>query len=225
MRKLKTKKIVPFIKNSFLNLKLTLVQMLWANVHLGHRRKFLNVKIKPYLLGLRNDVYILNLFKTIYQLKLIMSIITNLISLRNKLLVIKDKDAFNFKVSLFFKNVYFYDKKWIGGLLTNFKRIKYGLKFKEENSSRGGLRRMKRFPSLVFFFDVDLSFWAVAEASNLDLPIAAVIDSNINFLNIINYFVVGNNKSFESSYLYLNLLRNSVLKGHQKEILKILKIC
>ena len=152
MIKLKSKKLVPFIKNSFLNLKLTLVQMLWANVHLGHRRKFLNVKIKPYLLGLRNDVYILNLFKTIYQLKLIMSIITNLISLRNKLLVIKDKDSFNFKSSLIFKNVYFYDKKWIGGLLTNFKRIKYGLKFKEENSSRGGLRRMKRFPSLVFFF-------------------------------------------------------------------------
>ena len=84
---------------------------------------------------------------------------------------------------------------------------------------------MKRFPSLVFFFDVDLSFWAVAEASNLDLPIAAVIDSNINFLNIINYYVVGNNKSFESSYLYLNLIRNSILKGHQKEILKILRIC
>jgi|TARA_R110000744_G_scaffold269171_6_gene382566 ribosomal protein S2 len=62
------------------------------------------------------------------------------------------------------------------------------------------------------------------EASNLEIPIASVIDSNVSLLNHVNFPVLGNNKSFEALFLYLNVIVNSVLKGKQKELLKILSI-
>jgi ribosomal protein S2 len=79
-------------------------------------------------------------------------------------------------------------------------------------------------PSLVFFFDVDLSRWALIEAANLEILVVSIVDSNTSLINHINYPIIGNNKSFESLFLYLSIIVNSVLKGHQKELLKILNI-
>jgi len=62
------------------------------------------------------------------------------------------------------------------------------------------------------------------ESSNLEIPIGSIVDTNTNFLDYINYPIIGNNKSFEAMYLYLNLIKNAVLKGRQKELLKILRI-
>jgi ribosomal protein S2 len=99
------------MKSISLNLKLNLKQMLVSNVHLGHTRKFLNVKIKPYLLGYRSNIYILNLTHTLYQFKVFANIIINLVSLRQKILIIKDRDLFNFRPLLELRNIYYYDKK------------------------------------------------------------------------------------------------------------------
>ena len=96
---------------SNLNLKLTLNQMLISNVHIGHTKKFLNVNIKPYLLGSRNNIYILNITKTTFQFKLLINILINLISLRQKVLIVKDRDIFNFRRLLNLKNIYYSDSK------------------------------------------------------------------------------------------------------------------
>lgn len=212
------------IKLVSLTIKLNLKQMLASNVHLGHTRKFLNVRIKPYLLGYRNTVYILNLTYTLYQFKLFANIVINLISLRQKVLIVKDRDLFNFRSLLELRNIYYYDKKWIGGVLTNFKKVRQSEKFRLENTTYNSLGSMRFMPSMVFFFDADLSHWALIEASNLEIPITAVIDSNVVLLNRINYPIVGNNKAFEPIFLYLNLIRNAAIKGRQKELLKILRI-
>jgi len=98
-------------KSLNLNLKLTINQMLMSNVHVGHTRRFLNVKVKPYLLGYRNNIYILNISQTSAQFKIFINILMNLISVRQKLLIVKDRDVFNFRDSLNLKNVYYYDKK------------------------------------------------------------------------------------------------------------------
>jgi ribosomal protein S2 len=58
----------------------------------------------------------------------------------------------------------------------------------------------------------------------LEIPIAAIVDSNSLYVEHVNYPIIGNNKSFEATFLYLNLIINSVLKGQQKELLKILRI-
>jgi len=211
-------------KSLNLNLKLTINQMLMSNVHVGHTRRFLNVKIKPYLLGYRNNIYILNISHTTAQFKIFINILMNLISVRQKLLIVRDRDVFNFRDSLNLKNVYYYDKKWIGGALTNFKKVRHSKIFKANNNFYTGLGSMRYMPSLVFFFDSNLSKWALIETSNLEIPIVSIVDTNINLFSHINYPIVGNNKAFESMYLYLNLIRNAVLKGRQKELLKILRI-
>ena len=98
-------------KSLILNLKLNISQLLIANVHLGHKKRFLNVKIKPYLLGYRSNIYILNLTYTLLQFKTLTGLIVNLISLRQKLLIVKDRDLFKFRELLELKNVFYYDKK------------------------------------------------------------------------------------------------------------------
>ena len=94
-----------------LNLKLTVNQMLASNVHIGHTKKFLNVGVKPYLLGSRNNIYILNIARTTFQFKLLINILINIISLRQKLLIVKDRDVFNFRRLLNLKHVYYSDSK------------------------------------------------------------------------------------------------------------------
>jgi len=97
--------------SSNLTIKLTINQMLMSNVHIGHKKKFLNTRIKPYLLGVRNNVYILNIIHTGFQFKTVINMIINLISIRQKLLIVKDRDIFNFRQLLNLNHVFFYDKK------------------------------------------------------------------------------------------------------------------
>lgn len=99
-----------FKKHIFFNLKLSMAQMVVSNVHLGHTRKFLNINIKPYLLGRRSNIYILNVGYTVHQLKIIFLFIINLISIRQNLLLVKDRDVFNFKKNIKLKNIFFLKK-------------------------------------------------------------------------------------------------------------------
>ena len=137
---------------SNLTLKLTINQMLLSNVHIGHTKKFLNVSIKPYLLGKRNNIYILNVMHTGFQFKLLINFLINIIAMRQKFLIIKDRDIFNFRKLLNLNNIYFYDKKWIGGSLTNFRKVRQSSKFKDDNNFYNSLGSMRYMPSLVFFF-------------------------------------------------------------------------
>lgn len=96
---------------SNLNLKLTLNQILLSNVHLGHNKRFLNSDIKPYLLGTRNNMHILNVSKTGFQFKLFINLLINVTSLRQKILVVKDRDVYNFRNLLNLRQVYYSDGK------------------------------------------------------------------------------------------------------------------
>lgn len=205
-------------------IKLTLNQLLLSNVHVGNISKFLNVKIKPFLLGKKNNTYILNISFTSIQLKLFINILINLISFRQKLLIVKDRDYFNFSSLLKLKNIYYYDKKWIGGSLTNFRRVRRSRKFIKDNNTFNGLGSMRYIPSLVFFFNTNVAKWTLFESINLDIPIASIVSTNSSNIEYVTYPIVGNNQTFESLYLYLYLIRNAVLKGKQKELLKILRI-
>jgi small subunit ribosomal protein S2 len=204
-----------------LNLQLSVEQLLLVNAHLGHTRKFLNIKIKPYLMGQRANIYLINVSHTAHQCKIFLNVLINLFSLRKKLLIIKDFAFFDFKSIMLNSRIYYYDKKWIGGLLTNFKKVRRNSKFIK---SKNTLRNLKSLPSMVFFLDINFSYWAVLEAVNLDIPISAIIDTNTNSIDNINYPIASNNKSFEVNLLFLHMIKNALLKGEQKEVSKILHI-
>lgn len=205
-------------------IKLSVSQMLLSNIHVGNTTRFLNVKIKPYLFGRRGSVYLFNISTTYVQLKLFLTLLINLVSRRRKLLIVKDRDFYNFQSLLNIRHTYYYYKKWIGGSLTNFRKVRKSPKFKVDNNFYFGLGAMRYIPSLVFFFNPNLSHWALKESVNLDLPIASIINANSAYSSFITYPIGGNNQSFEAVYLYTFLIKNALVKGRQKEKLKILRL-
>ena len=199
--------------------RLTLNQLLLSNVYLGTKSNFFTVRVKPFLLGSRTGSYVINLSFTYLQFKILINLIVNIVSHRQKILIVKDLDFYNLAPSLLLKNIFYYDKKWIGGILTNYRTVRKSIKFKENN-----LLLLRYMPSLLFLFNTNISKWALFEAFNLEIPVSSIVDTNSPYFEYINYPIIGNNQSFESIYLYVNILRNAVLKGRQKECLKIMRI-
>ncbi len=204
--------------------RLTNEQLIISGVYLGSKCSLVNVKLKAYLLGYRNRYHFLNIFYSYLQWKVVIKLLINLFASRQKILVIKDLDFYKLTLSLNCKNIFFYDKKWIGGNLTNFRRVRTCEKFLQENLTYNSIGNLRFIPSLFFFFNTYISKWALWESYNLEIPIAGVINSNSPFFEIINYPIVGNNDCFEALYLYINILKNAYIKGKQKEQLKILAL-
>lgn len=204
--------------------RLTSKQLILSNVYLGAQYSSLNVKLKPYLLGRRNGYHILNISFTYLQFKTVTELLIRLFLLRHKILVIKDLDCFNLSSSFNCKNIFFYDKKWIGGALTNFRIIRTSKQFKKENLTTNSLETLRYIPSLFFFLNAFISKTALFEAYNLDIPIAGVISNASPFFEFINYPLIGNNTSFEALYLYINILKYAYFTAQQREKLQILRL-
>lgn len=204
--------------------RLTVKQLTLSNVYLGTGSLFLNTKIKPYILGTKGTSYVFNLSFTFFQLKQLMAVVLNIISYRQKILLVKDVSFYKFVDQLLVKNLFYYEKKWIGGVLTNYRMVRRSKKFLTENQASNSIVSLRYMPSLLFLFNVNQSKWALFEGYNLEIPISAVVSNDSCYFDQINYPIVGNNKSFESVYLYISLLKNAVLAGKRKEKLKILRI-
>jgi len=91
--------------------RLTLNQLLLSNVYLGTKSNFFTVRVKPFLLGSRTGSYVINLSFTYLQFKILISLIVNIVSHRQKILIVKDLDFYNLASSLLLKNIFYYDKK------------------------------------------------------------------------------------------------------------------
>ena len=91
--------------------RLTTSQLLLANIHLGTKYCFINIKLKPYLLGRRNGYHILNISFTYFQFKTLTRLLIKLFNSRQKILVLKDLDVYNLILFLNYKYIYFYHKK------------------------------------------------------------------------------------------------------------------
>lgn len=224
------------VKN-ILFLKLSLKQLIVSGIHIGNSKDSFNNQIKPYLFGYYYLFFIINLYYTNFQLKIILQLITKLTFLRQKLFFVKCS-GFGSMVDQFSKlrvnNLFFYNFTWIGGFLTNFKevrnhwlkkdlRLKITDKLKLTLHQRTSLTELIFFPSLIIFFD-NYSLDAIQEVNRVDIPIVGIIDTNSSHLNLLNYLIVGNNSSYGSLFLYYNLFYNSIKIGLQKENFTVLSL-
>lgn len=208
-----------------LSSRLTINQLMLSNLYLGDNFSLINIKIKPFLLGYKSGYHIINLSFTHVQLKLLLKVVMNLIINRQKILIVKELDFYNFSKILRHKNLFYHDRKWIGGFLTNFRAVRRNKSvIKTKLSYSNDLTSLRYMPSLLCIFDTKISKWPLMEAYNLEIPISGILNSSSNLIELINYPVIGNNKSFESIYLYIALIKNAVRLGKQKERLKILRI-
>ncbi len=112
----------------------------------------------------------------------------------------------------------------MGGSLTNFRKLRRSRAFKLNNNFFFKLSSMRFLPGLVFMFDLNVSKACLVECSNLAIPSSALVNVNSFLFSLLTYPIVANNQSAELVYFFIFLLKDSVSRGRQKELLKLFRI-
>lgn len=225
----------------------TMRELLQAGVHFGHQPRRWNPKMNQYIFGVRNDIHIINLEKTVPLFNQAIQAAHDVVKAGGKILFVGTKRQAGPLVKEFAERCgqYYVNHRWLGGMLTNYKTVKesiqrlkdheetlekaaeLGLTKKEilklERSitnltrSLGGIREMNGIPDLIIVLDSNKEKLAVAEASTLNIPVVAILDSNSN-PDHIDFPIPGNDDAIRSLELYLRLLSDAALSGMKAQM-------
>lgn len=194
----------------------TLKQFIRYGVHLGHYKWESDYRLSYFLLGVRNFVHIINIYYTLYALKKSLHIIYNNGLLNQRLLVVNNS-GYNLKLNynkIQKSKLWYINKKWISGLLTNQKSIylynkNIFLKFYN-------LGYFSLLPSYVFVSNIERTSSSIFEAIILNIPNSSMLDSNQGFYGIF-YAFNGNDDSFGSINLFNKILIKTILKSFYEQ--------
>lgn len=221
--------------------------MLKAGAHFGHRTRFWNPKMKPYIFGDRHQVHIVNLEKTLPLYRNAVKFLAKIVERKGKVLFVGTKrqarDLVQEQATRL--GMPYVNHRWLGGMLTNFKTVHQSIKrlmeldsmetdgtfeklTKKEvlslrrereklERSLGGIKEMKRPPEAIFVIDVGNEKIAIQEARKLGIPVVAVVDTNNN-PDGIDYVIPGNDDSFKAIQLYLKGLVDVCLDAKQRTL-------
>ena len=217
--------------------------MFEAGVHFGHQARFWHPKMAPYIFGERNKIHIINLEKTVVLFDEALGFIGRLAAKRGRILFVGTKRAAQESVATEAVRcgMPFVSRRWLGGMLTNFKTVKQsirrlkeldeliesggldamakkeGLTIRREleklNRGLGGIKDMDGLPDALFVVDVGHERIAVAEANKLGIPVLGVVDSN-NSPDGIDYVIPGNDDAIRSIKLYVQAVAEAVIQGN-----------
>lgn len=220
----------------------TIKQLLEAGVHFGHQTKRWNPKMKPYIYGARNGIYIVDLQKSLPFFKKAHEKIVEITQSGGEILFIATKKQAESVVIEEAKrcNMHYVTKRWLGGMLTNFSTIKQSIerlndlealkeseefsKFTKKEMSKierdieklqsvlNGIRNMDKIPEGVFIVDTHRETIAVKEASRLGIPIIGIVDTNSD-PELIDYIIPGNDDAIRSIRLIAGSIADAVLEG------------
>lgn len=223
-------------------------ELIEAGVHFGHKTKRWNPRMAPYIYGVRNDIHIIDLGKTVPMLHQALNAVREVVAQNGRILFVGTKRQATDPVAEAAKRCgqYYINQRWLGGLLTNWTTIQASIKRLrklEENlntpnigftkkellsmtrerdkleASLGGIKDMGGRPDLLFIIDTGKEDLAVKEAQKLGIPIVAIIDSNCS-VDGINYPIPGNDDSTRAINLYCRLVSDAVLGGLQESMTK-----
>ena len=209
---------------------ISIKDLLDAGIHFGHRTNRWNPKMTDFIYGHRNGIHIIDLQKTVVCLSEALKVIKTFASEKKKILFIGTKRQASDLIEKYAKecNQFFINKRWLGGMLTNWDTIQNSIKrlknleeivlnksnsyTKKElvtfeksidklNQNLGGIKDMDGKPDLLFIIDTNKEFLAVKEANKIGIPIVAVVDSNSNPENI-DYPIPGNDDAIRSIEFY-----------------------
>ncbi len=220
--------------------KITIQNLLEAGVHFGHQTKRWNPKMKPYIHGTRNGIYIFDLIKTMHQLEHACKFVYDLVSEGEEILFVGTKRQAQEIIRQIAEetNMHFVSERWLGGTLTNIKTIRSSISKmeqirameesgeldtrpkKEASSLRrnltklernlSGIVNLKKNPKAVVIVDILYEHTAVREACRLNLPIIGIVDTNSNPENVA-YVIPGNDDAHRSIKILLEALKNTIL--------------
>ncbi len=223
---------------------ITMKELLEAGVHFGHQTKRWNPKMKEYIFGERNGIYIIDLQKTLKMFKEASKFVTDLTSTGKLVLFVGTKrqaqDAVAEEATR--AGMPYINSRWLGGLLTNWitvqksvKRLaelddmavdgRFELMTKKEviklererkhlNTNLAGIKNMRRLPDAIFVIDSNNEAIAVAEARKLGIPVVAVVDTNCD-PTVVDYVIPGNDDALRAIRLFTTKIADSAFEGVQ----------
>lgn len=223
---------------------ISMKELLEAGVHFGHQTKRWNPRMKRYIFGSRNGIYIIDLQKTLKKFREAAQFMTELGQRGGQVLFVGTKRQAQESIEGESQRcgMYFVNTRWLGGTLTNFKTIKRSVETlngyesmatdgsyekltkkeilsvekKKEKLLKvlSGIKAMKRLPDALFVVDPSRERIAVAEAKKLGIPVVAIVDTNCD-PEPVDYIIPGNDDAIRAVKLFTSKIADSLLEGAQ----------
>jgi small subunit ribosomal protein S2 len=220
----------------------TMRQLLEAGVHFGHQAHRWNPKMSEYIFGARNNIHIIDLAQTVPMLHRALQAVSDTVAKGGRILFVGTKRQAQDGVAEAAKRSaqYFVNSRWLGGTLTNWKTVsgsirrlrqldemlssgesaqytkKERLTLQRERDkldrSLGGIKDMGGLPDMIFVIDTNKEDIAIQEAQRLNIPVAAIVDTNSDPKGI-SYVVPGNDDAGRAISLYCDLVARAAIDG------------
>ncbi|MCK5055834.1 MAG: 30S ribosomal protein S2 [Candidatus Aminicenantes bacterium] len=222
-------------------------EMLEAGVHFGHQVRKWNPKMKPYIYGKKNGIYIINLQTSIELFKNALNFIAEVVASGEEALIVGTKKQAQAIITEISEEtgMHYVNNRWLGGLLTNFNMIKKSIDklidldemkrdgrwevqskkeqsrlekiYKKLHKNLWGMRNIKKLPGVLMVIDSTFEEIAVYEATKLNIPIVGIVDTNANPEGI-SYPIPGNDDAIRSIKLFTTKFGEAVKLGFEKRI-------
>ena len=222
---------------------ITMKDLLEAGVHFGHHTRRWNPKMKEYIFGERNGVYIIDLQKTADKIEEAYAALVDVVRNNNKVLFVGTRKQIQdvIKEEATRCEQYYVDKRWLGGTMTNFKTLRRSIaklhryeKMAEDGTFEmlpkkeviaikkeqerleaffGGIKNMQSLPGALFVVDPKTEHNAVAEARRLGIPVFGLVDTNCD-PDDVDYVIPGNDDGVRAVKLIVGIMANAVIEGN-----------
>jgi small subunit ribosomal protein S2 len=217
-------------------------QLLEAGVHFGHQAHRWNPKMREYIFGTRNNIHIIDLAQTVPMLHRALEAVSDTVAKGGRILFVGTKRQAQDSIADAAKRSaqYYVNSRWLGGMLTNWKTISESIKrlrkldemlssgeaqayTKKErltlqrerdklDRALGGIKDMGGLPDLLFVIDTNKEDIAIKEAQRLNIPVAAIVDTNCDPEGI-SFLVPGNDDAGRAISLYCELISKAAIDG------------
>ncbi len=225
---------------------LSMKELLEAGVHFGHQTRRWNPKMKRYIYGARNGIYIIDLHQTLKLFEEAQRFVQEVVANGGNVLFVGTKKQAQEAVVEAANRCrqYYVNQRWLGGMLTNYKTIQIRIKRLEElhqleangtldkltkkeatglleergklERYLGGIKTMPKLPEVIFIVDLKKEHIALAEARKLDIPVVAIVDTNCDPDNV-DFVVPGNDDAIRAIKLISNKIADAIIEVKQPE--------
>jgi small subunit ribosomal protein S2 len=220
----------------------TVRQLLDAGVHFGHQTRRWNPKMRRFILGERNGIYLIDLHKTLAGIESGYAYVRDLVANGGIVLFVGTKKQTQGPIADYAEacNMPYVNQRWLGGMLTNFQTVSGRVKRMQElvtmqkagdfegmpkrealrhvreleklERNLGGISNLDRLPDAIFVIDTKKEHIAVTEANKLGLPVVAVVDTNCD-PDVIDYVIPGNDDAIRAGALLCRVMADAVVEG------------
>ena len=220
----------------------TMRQLLDAGVHFGHQTRRWNPKMRRYILGERNGIYLIDLRKTLEGIDSAYTFVRDLVAGGGSILFVGTKKQTQGPVADYAAacNMPYVNQRWLGGMLTNFatvsarvqrmqdlrtmqaagdfegmpkrEALRHVRELEKLTRNLGGISALHHLPEAIFVIDTKKEHIAVTEANKLRLPVVAVVDTNCD-PDVIDYVIPGNDDAIRSGALMCRVIADAVVEG------------